>query len=139
MGRGLTPPARSWIATLCVALAVVFAATSAVGVVDRVQHAAQTPHEHDMQLTLIAGEDNHQPDHQSDGDRDNSGQSPNDHQTGPGHHHVDGPTGSINNTGETDALVLIVSVSQPYLGDACARGVRPGGLERPPKAIATRV
>lgn len=139
MGRGLTPPVRAWLATLCVALSVVFAGSSAASVVDRVQHAAQAPHEHTVQLTLTAADDDHHADHQDDGDRDASEQAPNDHQTGPGHHHADGPTGSLGGADEPFAAVSIGLVSLPNPDATGARGIRPGGLERPPKVVATRV
>jgi len=120
------------------ALSVVFAGSSAARVVDRVQHAANAPHEHAVQLTLTADNDHHT-DHRDDGGRGGSEQAPNDHQTGPGHHHADGPTGALGGTGEPFTRVSISPVSLPNAGAASAKGIRPGGLERPPKAIATHV
>lgn len=138
MRRGPKPPVRSWVATLCVALSVVFAGSSAANLVDSVQHAAQAPHEHAVQLTLVAAEDA-PADHQNGGARSDPQPAPNDHQTGPGHHHVDGPAATLGGAGEPSALVSIHPASLPGAGASGAKSVRPGGLKRPPKAIATRV
>ena len=141
MGRGHRPQMRSLLATLCVALSVVFAATSVASVVDRIQHAVQMPHEHASELTLIAVDDDHHhaADHPKQDDRDDADQAPGDHAAGPGHHHADAPTGSLNGTSETSAAVSVGAASPVTLGPAGAKGIRPGGLERPPKPIAIRV
>lgn len=140
MKRGPTPPVRAWLATLCAALTVVFAGMSAASVVDGVQHAAQTPHEHAAPIAFIAADDDHHADHhadqQNDGDRSDA---PNGPQTGPGHHHADAPVGAPGMTSETFVVVSIQEASLADLSAAGAKGIRPGGLERPPKPIAIRV
>lgn len=127
------------LATLCVALAMVFAGASAASVLDRVQHDAQLQHEHRLHLGF-SDDDHH--DRAADahdqyvGDHEDRGADPNagDHQPGLGHHHHgDAPSGALD---EVDgALPLLVAVDARLIAgaSASAEGVRPGGLKRPPR------
>lgn len=139
MGRTLEPRLRTLLATLCVALTFVFAGASAASVVDAAQHAAHVPHHHGLHLSFSMADDGHHDGdhhHHDDGDHDGDHQghgAPGDHQTGVGHHHADAPVGAPAGHVETDVTVALVGPIlriEPSMG---AKGVRPGGLERPPK------
>lgn len=119
---------------LCVALAVVFAGASAASVLDGAQHAAKAPHEHGPHLTLSQPEPDHGADHHHDDDR-----SPADQHTGPGHHHADAPTGALSLPTETPLVLARAEIALSPLATEGSGGVRPGGLERPPKRIAKLV
>lgn len=125
---------------LCIALSALFTGASAASVVDRVQHAAQLPHEHAAPITFTVVDDAHHADHDAD-DQNGGGLSdaPDGPQTGPGHHHADAPVGAPGVTAEAFVLVSIQEASRASLRPAGAKGIRPGGLERPPKPIAIRV
>lgn len=127
---------RAWLATLCVALSLVFAGASAASVVDQAQHAVASPHDHAAQFSLTLADHDHHADVQDDSDRSDAPDSP---QTGPGHHHADAPVGA---PGLMADAVVVTSIGQASLASLCAagaNGIRPGGLERPPKPVATRV
>lgn len=136
VGRGRST-LQALVAMLCVALAVVFVGASAASVTDDVQHAAQIEHEHGFRLTLSVdghGEPDHQTHHQRGGDPD----AP-DHQPDAGHHHSDAPVGALAGVLNSAPLVMAALLEAAAIQAASPKGVRPGGLERPPKAGANLV
>ena len=137
MGRRLKPQLRMLLTTLCVALSVVFAGASAASVIDGVQHSAHVPHQHGLHLAFsVADTDHHADHHHDDGDHHDGDGAPGDHQPGAGHHHADAPVGTLSAVVETGAAVVLAELTLHIEGAASARGVRPGGLERPPKESA---
>jgi hypothetical protein len=136
VGRVLTP-LRAALATLCVALAVVFAGASSASVVDRVQHEAQIAHEHGAHLAFTS------PDpagHDHDGGRHHDSAPDNgDHHTGPGHHHADAPAVTVDLFATSIAVATVAPLALRPAPAAAEKGVRPGGLERPPRRITTLV
>lgn len=138
MGRALTP-LRALVATLCVALSLVFAGASAASVLDRVQHHSHLAHEHGVHLALTADSDHHDhhADHSQEAPDDKAGAG--DHQPGATHHHhSDAPTGVIA-TATPEPVTLVVATKLPSLEATNHRGTRPGGLERPPRRNGQRV
>lgn len=142
MGRNRTP-LRACLATLCAALAVVFAGASASSVVDRIQHEAHVPHGHHFSLSFETDDDHHADEvghhHHDDGDAGDHHGDAGDHQAAAGHHHADAPTGALSFTSAAVLTPVVVAVSVPLTGPPNLRGVRPGGLDRPPKPIAQLV
>jgi hypothetical protein len=133
--RNLEPRLRTLLAMLCVALSFVFAGTSAASVVDDVQHSTTVTHEHGLHLGFTLADDDHHADHHDDGDHhDEDGAA--DHQPGAGHHHADGPVGAINAGAEIGAAPAVAELTLRTQGAANSKGVRPRGLERPPKRSA---
>lgn len=126
---------RAVIATLCAALAVVFAGASAASVLDRVQHEAQLQHEHGLHLSFAADPGHH--DHEAEtsgGDREHDGGNAGDHQPGIGHHHhSDAPSGALSGLGDVQPLVIAVNDGFSAGEATPAKGVAPGGLKRPPR------
>ena len=118
---------------LCVALSVVFAGASAASVVDDVQHSTRTVHQHGLHLGSSLADDNH---HHDGGDQQNEDGAPADHPTGAGHHHADGPVGALDPGVETAAAPAVAGLALRTRGADSAEGIRPGGLERPPKPNA---
>jgi hypothetical protein len=126
------------VAALCVGLALVFAGSSAASVLDRLQHAADLPHEHGLHLTLNSG-DGGPADHDSQGhDHDERGDRSDNHPS-PGHHHADAPAGALNSPGVATPRVEAAPVALAGVQAARPKGVRPGGLDRPPKTTANLV
>jgi hypothetical protein len=121
---------------LCVALSVVFAGTSAASVVDHVQHSTKVTHEHGLHLGFTLADDDHHADQHDDADHHDEDGAAADHQPGAGHHHADGPVGAINAGAEIGAAPAVAELTLQTQGAARAKGVRPGGLERPPKRNA---
>jgi hypothetical protein len=130
------PGLRTVLAMLCVALSVVFAGASAASVIDGVQHAAHLPHQHGLHLAFSVSDTDHHADHHDDGDHHDDDGAPGDHQPGAGHHHADAPVGTLSADVETGAAVVLAELTLRTEGVASAKGVRPGGLERPPKLPA---
>jgi hypothetical protein len=128
---------RAFPAMLCVALAMAFAGASAASVVDRVQHQTHVPHEHGLHLSLDVNghaDAHHAPSHHHNGDRDAG-----DHHPSPGHHHSHAPTGALMLPPLASAVVAAAGIVVPAPPEASRNGVRPGGLERPPKGAASLV
>ena len=124
------------MAALCVALSFVFAGASAASVVDEVQHFTRVAHDHAGQLALTVAVADHHIDHHVDGDQPDDNGGPGDHQSGIGHHHTDAPIGLLNATAPWNK---VEGAAPSRLSVECAeaaKGVRPGGLERPPKGSA---
>lgn len=120
---------------LCVALSVVFASASAASVIDVAQHSTKVTHGHGLHLGFTLAEDDHHAQHHDDGvpqDDDDAAE----HQPGAGHHHADGPVGAINTGAEIVTAPAVAELTLQTEGAASAKGVRPGGLERPPKRYA---
>lgn len=121
---------------LCVVLAGAFATASATSVVDHLQHDARILHTHDGRLTLtVAG------DHHADHDReDGADLGAVDHPPGLGHHHhADAPIGALGVASVLEHGLFAIDPSRPRFDDLDVPGLRPGGLDRPPKAFATLV
>ena len=129
------PPLRSWLATLCVALAVTFAVSSAVGIVDHVQHDMQLQHEHGLQLTA-SHDDHHPPAHAGDHEPADDDDGADDPSTGPGHHHADAPSVALAATPQASPSAILGSAALQMVPPQPAGGVPPGGPERPPRAFA---
>lgn len=121
------------VATLAVALAAVFAAASALSVVDRIQHAHHAAHHHDLRLAAIEQvADPALAEHQG-ADLDPFDR---DHQPSAGHQHVDAPlAGLAAHPGASPSAH--VSAILRALETAAYLGLAPDGLERPPRAPAT--
>lgn len=136
MGRILTAEFRTIIAALCVALSFVFAGASAASVVDKVQHSARIAHEHAGQLALSVVEADHHIDHHVEGDQPDDNDAPGDHPSGVSHHHSDAPTGILNDIAPSEATERSAQKTLSIDAAEAAKGVRPGGLKRPPKDIA---
>jgi len=136
VGRTLTPRLRTLITALCVALSFVFASASAASVVDRVQHSTRMAHEHGGQLAFSVAEADHHADHHVAGDQPDDNGGPADHEPGAGHHHSDAPAGVLSAVVPSGQAVVATQLTLRLDGAETARGIRPGGLERPPKAIA---
>ena len=127
-----------WIAALCGALTVVFAGASAASALNRLQHGAQLQHEHGLHQQ-IRGDDGHHDhaaaahDHEDDG-----GEREGDHPTGLGHHHhADAPSGALSDSVEAYPLLVAADARLSAGTTAAAEGIRPGGLERPPRTRDT--
>lgn len=126
------------VAMLCVALSLVFAGASAASVLDRYQHNGHVAHEHGLRLALTADPDHH--DHHADHGREipDDKADAGDHQPGATHHHhSDAPTGVIA-TVAAAAVTLAVATDLPPLEATNRGGIRPGGLERPPRRNGQR-
>lgn len=121
----------------CIGLAMVFAGASAASVVDRVQHSAAVDHTHGAHLGLTTADDHH--DHGSGGDPAHDNGDRGDVQTGPGHHHSDAPTGVLTAAPSSSPAVKVAEIAPPAVRVAGAKGVRPGGLDRPPRLNANLV
>lgn len=138
MGRTLTP-LRALVALLCVGLSLVFAGASAASVLDRYQHDSHVSHDHGVHLTLTADTDHH--DHHADHDQEipDGKADAGDHQPGATHHHhSDAPTGVIATVEAAPVTLAVVTDLSPP--EAINRGgIRPGGLERPPRRNGQRV
>lgn len=138
VGRDLKPRLRTLLAMLCVALSFVFAGASAASVVDGVQHAARGAHHHGLHLSFSMADDDRHDDgdhHHDDGDHQDQGGS-GDHQTGAGHHHADAPVTAPTVGIETGAIIVRAEPVRVIANPSRAKGVRPGGLDRPPKTFA---
>ena len=124
-------------------LAAVFAAASATSVVDHLQHEARIAHEHGAHLTL-ASMDHHEvrgsaSEREHDGDHENDG-APADHAPGAGHHHhADAPVAALGGGLKVGGARFADVRTPPQPSDPNTKGVRPGGLERPPKPLAILV
>lgn len=129
------------LAMLCVALAMVFAAASATSVVDHAQHEMGVVHEHGVSLSFVSVDDcaidaaaHVHADDEADG------QGPGDASDAtPGaghHHHADAPVGAPGGSVTVEAAHLASATSGAEPGEANPKGVRPGGLERPPRPLA---
>lgn len=123
---------------LCIGVALVFAGASAASVVDRFEHQNHLAHEHGLHFAVHADDDHdgdhHPPSHHHDGDRDAG-----DHQPGAGHHHSDAPTGLFSAPPTSSTVVAVAGVvTRPTPGSRIF-GLKPGGLERPPKGAANLV
>lgn len=124
------------LATLCVVLAVVFAGASAASVVDRLEHARHFAHDHELNLAFTADLSDGaaqagpgQPDGGGDPEREPRA----------GHHHIDAPLGGLNGPYSSTPVVRIAEITQPSAATVTLDGLRPGGLERPPRRLATLV
>lgn len=120
---------------LCIALALVFVATSAARIVNLTQHDLQLAHEHDHHdsLTVFAEV------HDADGERAvDTGSQDEDADLGDnigGHQHADGPVGFYAADFE---ISVGLTFSDQNLGrepDRSPRGWPPQGPERPPRHI----
>lgn len=120
---------------LCIALSFVFASGSAASVVDGAQHSTKIAHEHGPHLSfdLVDG-DHHNA--QADADPADADGATGDHQPGAGHHHSDAPVGTLASPLTTGRALAAAGLDLRINGTANAKGVRPGGLERPPKHLA---
>jgi hypothetical protein len=134
VGRNLTL-LRTCLATLCAALAMVFAGSSAASVVDRFQHDAHLAHEHGLHLSFSL-DDNHHDHHADHGEQ--KGDDASDHPPGAGHHHADAPAGALN-TSLASAPAAVADIVLAAAEATRAKGIRPGGLERPPRPITPPV
>lgn len=124
------------VATLAVALAAVFAGASALSVVDRVQHSHHAAHHHDFRLA--AAEQVADPalaDHQGS-DLDPFDR---DHQPSAGHQHVDAPLAELTALADAAPDIRLSTILLTPPEAAACRGLRPDGLERPPRDLATHV
>lgn len=127
---------RIMLTALCVVLAGAFAAASATSVVDHLQHDTPILHTHDGRLALAMAGDHHA-DQAHDDDAD---QGAVDHPPGLGHHHhADAPIGALGVASVLEHGLFAIDPSRPRFDDLDVRGVRPGGLDRPPEAFATLV
>lgn len=124
------------IVALCVALSFVFTGASAASVVDRVQHSTRVAHEHAGQLVLSVAQADHHIDHHAEGDQSDGNGAPEDHQSGMSHHHSDAPTGLLNPIAPSGNADSATQLTLSLEGAESAKGVRPGGLKRPPKEFA---
>lgn len=124
------------MAALCVALSFVFAGATAASVVDKFQHSTRVAHDHPGQLALSVAQADHHIDHHVDGDQPDDNGGPGDHQSGLGHHHSDAPIGLLNAAAPWNKVEGAAPSTLSVEGTEAAKGVRPGGLERPPKGIA---
>mgnify|MGYP003387923849 CR=1 FL=1 len=125
------------MAALCVALSFVFAGATAASVVDKVQHSARVAHDHAGQLALTVAEADHHIDHHVDGDQPDDNGGPGDHQSGVGHHHSDAPIGLLNPAGLYGDADGTTQSTLALESAEAVNGVRPGGLKRPPKVLAS--
>jgi len=121
---------------LCVALSVVFAGATAASVIDRTQHSTRSAHEHGLHLAFTVADDDHRAAHNDYGDHHDADGAPGDPQLGVGHHHADAPAGTLSVDVEAGAALMLAELTLRTEGAASVRGVRPGGLERPPKDSA---
>ena len=123
---------------LCIVLAVAFAGASAASVVDKVQHAAQVEHEHGFPIAFHAGAHGHAEahgDHHPGGEPDRS-----EPDMGAGHHqHADAPLGALAAEASAAPAAPARSAQPARIEIAGPKGVRPGGLERPPRPLAILV
>lgn len=120
---------------LCIALSFVFATASAASMVDGAQHSTKIAHEHGVHLSfdLVDG-DHHAP--QPDAAPSDADGATGDPQPGAGHHHSDAPVGTLASPLATGRALAVAGLDLRMNGTASAKGVRPGGLERPPKRLA---
>ncbi|WP_309606866.1 hypothetical protein [Phenylobacterium sp.] len=124
------------VATLCVALSVIFAGVSAASVGDAAQHTVHPAHQPSLTLGLGIAEADHHADRQTpDGDHDR-GSAPADHPPAAGHNHADLPVGALSGGAEAGVIISRAELTLRVHSAAGAPGVRPGGLERPPKDAA---
>lgn len=143
--RLVSLPPRSFpkaaIATLCVALSLVFAGASAASLSSRLQHDLQLEHAHDNHdgpLAFVIVDDHHGGGNELpvDPDRQDPGTDPED--SPGGHSHADGPAGFVAaafvGTSEMSARDLRLDSGS----DAPLRGWPPKGPERPPRPLTTR-
>jgi hypothetical protein len=122
---------------LCVALSFVFASASAASVVDGAQHSTKIAHEHGLHLSFDLIDGDHHGAHPDDGDHhDEEDGVAGDPQPGAGHHHSDAPVGTLASPLDTGSALAAGGLERRINGTANAKGVRPGGLERPPKPSA---
>jgi hypothetical protein len=129
------PALRDFLTMLCVGIALVFAGASAASVVDGVQHVAKTPHEH--RLSLTATGDTHHQEQDDDGHHPQDDAAAGDLHTGPGHHHHSEPPAAP--LAALDAAIYLTTAAMHVRTDAAGskvQGVRPGGLERPPRSAS---
>jgi hypothetical protein len=127
---------RAMVAMLCLALTVLFAGSSAATVVDHAQHGAAVSHEHGVHLTSTVSAH----DLQADSDHDHaSGVDSQDQQGGVGHCHVDPPSGGLNTSPAYCHVLDGAPVVRPLVTSAKVEDTRPGGLERPPRRLASFV
>lgn len=134
------------LAMLCVALAMVFAGASSASVVDDLQHETGVAHEHGAQLSLVSVDDHAAVDagqaHEH-ADDEAAGQEVGDvSDPAPGaghHHHADAPVGAPGGSVTVEAAHLASAVSGAEPRETNPKGVRPGGLERPPRPLAILV
>jgi hypothetical protein len=137
VGRNLTFEFRIVVAALCVALSCVFAGATAVSVVDKFEHSSRVAHDHAGQTALTVTQADHHIDHHLDGDQpDDNGQA-GDHQSGANHHHLDAPVGLLNPAGLSGDTDVATQLTLSLESAEAVNGVRPGGLKRPPKVIAS--
>lgn len=132
----MKPRLRIVLAMLCVALSFVFAGASAASVVDEVQHQARIAHEHGLHLSFDLVDGDHHAEPAAGGDHPVPDDAAGDHQPGAGHHHSDAPMGALAAAMDTGTAVASVGPRLRINGAARAKGIRPGGLERPPKPDA---
>lgn len=129
---------RSLVSMLCIALALVFMATSAARVVNLSQHDLQLAHEHDHHdaLTVLAGIHEGDPlvgGMAADTTSQDEDAEPADNLGG--HHHADGPVGFY--AADFDIAVELTLNDQNLGGepDRSPHGWPPKGPERPPRHI----
>lgn len=128
------------IATLCVALSLVFAGASAASVSSRLQHDLQLEHardSHDGLLALATTDDHHDggDERSVDPDRQDSGTDPGDN---PGNHcHADGPAGFLAAAPANAPGMSARNLRLSGGSDAPLRGWPPKGPERPPRHLTT--
>lgn len=136
------PLLRSLVSMFCIALALVFVATSAARVVNLSQHDLQVAHEHDHHdaLTVLAGI--HEEDRLGGGlaaDRTSQNEDAEPADNLGGHHHADGPVGFF--AADFDMAVELTFNDQNLDGesDRSPHGWPSKGPERPPRHLTTRV
>lgn len=137
------PLLRTWLAMLGIVLAVTFAASSTASAVDHVQHEMSLAHEHAVQLTFNQADHDHHPSpadhHAPDAGSDDDQNADDAAQPGAGHHHADAPSAALQGLSTPTPAVAHGTASLSIAPAEPSVGVRPGGLERPPRDIAILV
>lgn len=128
-GVGHATLLKGWLSALCLALMLVFATASAASVVDRFQHERELPHEHGLHL---AGTHDHGDHHHGDSD---DAPDADDHGPGAGHHHSDAPAGALDRPAQAAESMAEATLALRSASAQRIKGVRPGGLERPPRTV----
>lgn len=119
-----------WLGALCVGLVLVFATASAASVVDRFKHGNDLPHDHAVQHT-----DANDQAHEHSPDSDDGAPDEDEHQPGLGHHHSDAPAGALVRAAAPMEAVSETGLAPDLESTRRVKGVRPGGLERPPRFV----
>jgi hypothetical protein len=117
---------------LCILLALMFAANSLSGALDRIQHApgATAQHEHLVFGMFSAVADHDADHHEPQPDRD----EPADHMMGGHHHHVDSGSGLLALSSPTVLSASTAETAYSAEGSDPPPRLNSSGPERPPKA-----